>query len=269
MINGSDLLIPLRFFFCNKDYNFLPLCALKNQKVYIKLYFNPQSWFTNTTTSFDLKNVSIIYDTIFLTKQERQYYTMNPITYTIPKYYKETPMDFTNAYASINLTANFNVSMIIWFIRNKAEYLGDYSKRYQYGYITNLVRSYTTYTDWRGNQQYYQQVFNDLQIFINNRNIVSGIRDDLYYAYRQPMQHGLSVPDKNIYTYCFGDDVKSKTNNGFINFGLYPSKSTNMNILFSNTLTAELVKYFQLWFYYYGVTQITFSGGFGTVVSLQ
>ena len=257
LINGSDLLIPMRFFFCNNEQRYLPLCAMKNQKVYIRIYFNPGSWFTDYAPQFDLTNVSIIYDTLFLTKQEKSYYMNTPITMNIPK------------YANINLTANFNVSMIIWFIRNKAQYTYDYRKRYTYGYITDLVRSYTTYTDWRGNTKYYQQIFNDLQIFIQNKNIVSGIRDDLYYAYRQPMQHGLSIPDKNLYIYCFGDDIKSPTNNGFINFSKYPSKTTNMIITFNNNLTAELVKFFQLWFYYYGVTQLVFSGGYGTVLSVQ
>jgi hypothetical protein len=269
LINGSDLLIPMRFFFCNNEQRYLPLCAMKNQKVYIRIYFNPGSWFTDYAPQFDLTNVSIIYDTLFLTKQEKSYYMNTPITMNIPKYYRESPIDFTNAYANINLTANFNVSMIIWFIRNKAQYTYDYRKRYTYGYITDLVRSYTTYTDWRGNTKYYQQIFNDLQIFIQNKNIVSGIRDDLYYAYRQPMQHGLSIPDKNLYIYCFGDDIKSPTNNGFINFSKYPSKTTNMIITFNNNLTAELVKFFQLWFYYYGVTQLVFSGGYGTVLSVQ
>jgi hypothetical protein len=268
MINGSDLMIPLLFFFCKDHKTYLPICALKNQKVFIKIYFKPQSWFTDTTDTIELSKVSLIYDNIFLTTQEKNYYMKNQINLKIPKYYKETPFDFTNAYSTINFTANFNVTMLVWFIRNKSIYLTDYRKRYQYGYISNLVRSYINYVDWRGNTRYYQKIFDDVQIYVNNQNIVSGISDDLYYGYYQPLEHGLSIPDKNIYMYCFGSDIKSETNNGYINFSNYPTKTTNMNILFNNKLTAELIKDFQLWFYYYGQTTVIFNGGYGTLQSV-
>jgi hypothetical protein len=267
LINGSDLLIPLRFFFCQKK-KWLPICALKYQKVYIKIYFQQQSWFTDTVTPFDLTNVNIIYDTVFLTAQEKTYYMTTPLKFDIPKYYREVPVNFTQAYVNMNLTANFKVTMMIWFVRNFLEYQGDYTKRYEYGYISSLVRSYTSYINWKGQTKYYERVFDDLAIYINGKNIVSGIRDDLYFAYRQPMEAGLSVPDKNIYVYCFGTDIKSPTNNGFIDFSQYASKTTNIVINFRQDLISELIQQFQLYVYYYGYITLTIQNGYGSVQSV-
>jgi uncharacterized protein (DUF427 family) len=257
-INGTNLLVPLRFFFCKGPEMYLPICALKYQKVYIKIYFNTSSWITSAP-NIELSNVSLIYDTVFLTKDEKTYYMNSKINLTIPRYYKEVPVAFTQGYVNMNITANFKVNMMIWFIRNMAEYNGDYRKRYDYGYISNLVRSYTSYIDWRGNTRYYQRVFDDLQIFINNHNIVSGIPDDIYYAYKQPIEHGLSVPDKNIYMYYFKN----------IDFSQYASKTTNLIINFRKDLIAELVNSYQLYIYYNGTAIVTFSDGYGTIRTLQ
>ena len=265
MINGPNLLIPLRFFFCRDPKTYLPLCALKYQKVYIKLYFNKQSWFTDYMGSnIELSNASLIYDTVFLTTEEKLHYANNPIEFDIPRYYREVPTTFNSGFVNMNITANFKVKFMIWFIRNIAEYLNDYRKRYQYGYISNLVRSYNKYIDWRGNTRYYERVFDDLQIFINNHNIVSGITNDLYYTFKQPIEHGLSVPDKNIYMYSFSESLKS-TDNGYIDFSLYPSKTTSIVINFRKDLVAELVEQYELYIYYYGYVTIRFSGGYGTV----
>lgn len=270
LIMGPNLLVPLRFFFCGAIKHYLPICALKYQKIYIKLYFNKQSWFTGYTDSnLELSDVSLIYDTVYLTREEKLYYMNSKITFDIPRYYREVPTTFSYGYVNMNITANFKVSMMIWFIRNLAEYLNDYRKRYAYGYITSLVRSYNQYVDWRGDTRYYERTFDDLQIFVNNHNIVSGISNDLYYAFKGAIDHGLSVPDKNIFMYCFGDKVNSETNNGYIDFSKYPSKTTNIVINFRQDLVAELVEKFELYIYYYGIVTLTFSGGYGTVTSVQ
>jgi len=270
LIMGPNLLVPLRFFFCGEIKHYLPICALKYQKIYIKLYFNKQSWFTGYTDSnLELSDVSLVYDTVYLTREEKLYYMNNKITFDIPRYYREVPTTFSSGYVNMNITANFKVSMMIWFIRNLAEYLNDYRKRYSYGYVTSLVRSYNQYVDWRGDTKYYERTFDDLQIFVNNYNIVSGISNDLYYAFKGAIDHGLSVPDKNIFMYCFGDKVNSETNNGYIDFSKYPSKTTSIVINFRKDLVTELVEKFELYIYYYGIATLTFSGGYGTVKSVQ
>lgn len=263
-VNGPDLLIPLRFFFCKKD-KYLPICALKYQKVYIKIYFNKQSWFTDTTTQIEISNPSLIYDTIFLTEEEKRYYMNNPLTIEIPKYYSENPANFTQGYVNTFITANFRVNVMFWFIRNINT---TYETRYQYGYLSENHRSYSPVTTWNGNILYYQRVFDDLQIFINNRNIVSGILDDIYYLFKQPIQCNLSVPDKYIYTYGFSNMPSDETDNGYINFSNYQSKTTNIVINFRKDFTDELIEKFKLYIYYNGVTILNFNGGYGTLQSI-
>jgi hypothetical protein len=205
---------------------------------------------------------------VFLTLDEKLYYMNTPITRNISKYYREVPKSFTQGYVNMNITANFKTNMMIWFVRNKAEYNGDYRKRYDYGYISSLVRTYSKYVNWNGKTKYYERIFDDLQIFINNYNIVSSISDDIYYAYRQPIDHGISAPDKNIYMYCFGSNVNGLTDNGYIDFADYYSKTTNIVINFRRDLVAELIQDYDLYIYYNGITTLKISKGYGSLVSV-
>lgn len=256
------MIIPLKFFFCNKD-RYFPLCALKNQLVYVRLYFNDQSWFTDYTSKIELSDVSLIFDQIFLTNEERNYYRTNKIEMMIPKIYRETPESFTRGFVSINMSANFNVSMVNWFIRNiNYEQGNDYTRRYMYGYVSDLVNSYTKFTNWRGQVVNYVQVIDYIDIYIENKNIVTGLTGDLYYMYKQPIDHGLSIPDKTIYTYCFSIEPKNYTKGGDVNFGNKKYSSTNLKIKFLDSFTPQLVEKYRLYLYYYGYSKIVFDNGF-------
>ncbi len=262
VLKEPELLIPLKFFFCTKK-EYLPLCAMNNQFIYFKFYFNTQSWFTDYTDTIDITNVSIIFDQIFITNEERNYYKTNKTEIIVPIIYRETPQEFSQGFVNMNMSANFNVSMINWFIKNVNS---DYTSRYSYGYVSKLVKSYTNFTNWRGEIINYVPVIDYINIFINNKNIVNGLTGDIYYTYKQPLEHGLSIPDKIIYTYCFSQLPITKSNG--IDFGTLASKTTNLQIKFSDSIISQLVKNYRLYLYYYGYTKIVFDNGFAVVDSL-
>jgi hypothetical protein len=267
ILTPPNMIIPLKLFFCTKD-RYMPMCALKGQTMYLKFYFNTQQWFTDYTEKIELQNVSIIFDQIFLTAEERNYYRTNKIEIVIPRIYKETPETFTKGFISTNMSANFKVSMINWFIRNvNYETSNDFLRRYLYGYVSDYVNSYTRFTNWRGQVVNYLQVIDYIDIYIDNKNIVSGLTGDIYYTYKQPMEHGLSVPDNTIYTYCFSTDPKNYIKGGEFDFGTRRYSSTNLKIKFLDSLAPQLIENYRLYLYYYGYSTFVIDNGFGAVVS--
>lgn len=265
ILDGQKLIVPFKFFFCEKD-NYLPLCALYNHNVYIKLYFNEQSWFTDYPGDLEITDPALVFDQVFLTTEERNFYKLTTQEIVIPVVEQELPQLFNKGNVTINMSANFNVSMLVWFIRNKSyETSSDYTTRYSYGYVSELVRSYTSFTNWNNETVYYVPVIDYIDIFINNRNIVRGLSGDLYYTYHQPIEHGLSVPDKTLYCYCFSNEPKNRTMRGDLDFRTLPSKTTNLKIKFKDSLVPQLNLNYNLYLYYYGYKTLSIDKGFGVL----
>ena len=268
----NELIVPLRFFFSTQPDTYLPLCAMGMQKVYVKLYFNAQSWFTDNQEPFELKDVSILFDQIFLTPDERLYYMNTTITLKIPKVLKEPdcPRAFGisggapgSGVVNMQLNPNFRVTMINWFIRNKNK---TYKTRYDYGYQSGLTKTYVTYTNWLKQTLYYDPVIDYINIYINNQNITQNLWEDSYFLFKNPLDHGLSVPDKNVYTYCFSDKPKEyKVKSGDIDFRKINSKTTSLSIKFKDSFVPQLSESFELVLYYYGYTDLVFSNGYGSL----
>ena len=267
ILNGSRIIIPMKFFFCEKD-QYLPLCALYNQMIYIKIYFHEQAWFTDYPFALEMTNPAIIFDQIFLTAEERSYYKTTKLEIIVPSVDYQLPQIFTNGTVSLNMSTNFDVSMIVWFIRNinyELPVSSEYESRYSYGYVSPLVNSYTKFTNWKGDEVNYVQVIDYVDIYINNRNIISGLTGDLYYTYKQPLEHGLSVPDKTLYTYCFSSEPKNPLKRGDFDFRTLASKTTNLKIKFSESLIPQLTQSYNLYLYYYGYKTLSIDKGFGVL----
>ena len=264
LVNGSDLMIPLLFFFKDKS-KFLPTCTLLNQTIYIRLYLQPQSWFTDYPFKFDLTNVSLYYDQIYLTIEERMKMKLTSHKIIVPKILAETPVQLqNNPTMEVLMTANFNISMIVWFIQRVSQ---NYKTRYTFGYTSPLVKSYTTYTDWRGNIQQYTSALSSASVFINNQNIISNFTGDVYYNFKQPIDHGLSAPTKQVYLYCFKQEPMKDESSGDIDFRAISSKTTKLQLKFLDTVTSQIQGY-NLCLYYYGYTTAVFENGSGRVLDL-
>jgi hypothetical protein len=266
ILNGQRLLVPFLFFFCKKD-SFLPLCAIQNQNIYIKLYFNDQSWITDYTGSLDILQPTLVFDQIFLSNEERLYYQTKPHSLIIPAIYRESPIQFTNGTVNINMTPNFHVNMISWFIRNQnyETTASEFRNRYKYGYVSNDTKSYTNFINWRGQYQKYLQTISSVDIFVNNYNIIKGMAGDLYFKYSQPIEHSLSIPDNDIFSYCFSKNPKDLKKRGELNFSTYASKTTNLKIKFLDTLVTELTQSYTLYLYYYGYVTLSIQNGFAVI----
>jgi hypothetical protein len=277
LASGSDIVIPLDFFFCRRHshYNktkvrlerpFFPLCAMLNQKLYVRFTFNKNSWWTNAGPTTDMIKPKLITEEILLNDNEKIYYQNTPLKYIINKVLKESGITFNQGKPLVNLTANFPVTLMTWFFRNKNyESTSNlyFDSRYNYGYTTKYINTSTlTFPSGVTN---YIDVIDNAKITLNNIDILSNFPGSLYFSFQQPMQHKLSIPSKNIYMYSFGLNPKEYNQGGYLNFAKLNSQTTTLSISFLPQYSSQIISGYNLYVFYYGYTLLQFDKGFASL----
>jgi hypothetical protein len=272
------LVIPLEFFFCRRhsyankgrerlQRPFFPLCSLwGGQKIYIKFTFRPQYWFTNYAGPIDIQNPILLMEFIKLTRRESIYYRNTNFRHIVPIVKKDSTAPYSAGSVTTNLGANFPVQFIAWFIRNQAYESADsnyFDSRYLYGYATNYIRATTPLTFPSGTSLYLD-VIKTVKITLNNQDILDTFANGPYASFLQPMQHGLSVPQKNIYMYSFALNVTEYNSGGYLNFSKINSQTSNLTITFLPQYASALTGY-NLYTFYYGFSILEFKDGFAGV----
>lgn len=276
-----NLLIPLEFFFCRRHSHenkarerlrrpYFPVCAMWAQKIYIRFTFRPQSWFTNFPTAIDIINPYIVLESVRLSDAERLYYRNQSLRYIVPIVKKESTAEYNQGAVTATLTANFPVQLLTWFIRNKnyesIQNSNFYDARYLYGYASQYVSAAVPLTFPTGTAQYIDAV-DTVKITMNNVDILDTFANGTYCSFKQPMEHGLSVPQKNIYMYSFGLNVTEYNQGGYIDFSKLNSQTSNLTLKFIPSLAATITQY-SLYLFYYGYAVLEFQGGFARLASL-
>ena len=276
-----NLLIPLEFFFCRRHSHenkarerlrrpYFPVCAMWAQKIYIRFTFRPQTWFTNAPGTIDLINPYIVLESVRLTDAERLYYRNQPLRYIVPTIKKESTAEYNQGAVTATLTANFPVQLLAWFIRNK-NYEGTqnsnlYDVRYLYGYASQYITAAVPLSFPTGQAQYIDSI-ETVKITMNNVDILDTFANGTYCSFIQPMEHGLSVPQKNIYLYSFGLNVTEYNQGGYIDFSKLNSQTSNLTLKFLPELAATITQY-ALYLFYYGYSVLEFQGGFARMAYL-
>jgi hypothetical protein len=284
---GGTLTIPLEFFFCRRySHNnkgrerlrkpYFPLCSMLNQRIYLRFTFHPNTWWASLppNTSVDMYPAgttlwpSLVTEEILLENPEKLYYQNTPLKYIVNRVQKESSLFFSSANPILQLTANFPVQVISWFFRNKNyEDVSDgkyYNSRYSYGYTTQYIQTGIELQFPSGNSNYVD-VINNAKITLNNVDILSTFQGSLYYSFKQPMEHGLSIPSKNIYMYSFGLTPKEYNQGGYLNFSKLNSQTTTLQINFNQAYTSQIITGYNLYLFYYGYTLLQFQGGFASL----
>lgn len=283
----QTITIPLEFFFCRRHSHnnkgrerlrrpYFPACAMWNQRLYVRFTFNPNTWWCNAPTSYNVDMYppgttfwpNLITEEILLENSEKLYYMNTPLKYIVNRVQKESPQFFNSQTIQVNLTANYPIQTISWFFRNKTyETVTDnryYNSRYTYGYTTQYINSGINLYFPSG-QSKYVDVMDTAKITLNNVDILTTFRGSLYYAFKQPMEHLLSIPSKNIYLYSFGLTPKEYNQGGYLNFAKLNSQTTNLQLTFLPQYTSQIVQGYNLYLYYYGYTLLQFQGGFASL----
>jgi hypothetical protein len=281
------MMIPLDFFFCRRHSDrkigrekiekpFFPLCAILKQVVTIRFTFHDSTWITNAPNDtngnpIDLIDPKILLEEITLSPRERMYYQSQELNFKVNRVWSEAGQPYKNGKAIMNLTANFPVSMIAWFVRNQS-YENEsnsayYKSRYQYGYSTDYILAAVPVTFFNGVTINFLDIVQTGTLYLNNKNVLSNFPGALYYSYKQALDHGLSVPTKNIYMYCFGDNPKEYNQEGYIDFSTLNSQTTHLDLTFDPILSPQIEKSYTMYLYYYGYVPLRISGGYATLLS--
>lgn len=257
LINGTELYIPFDFFFSNrfqKNTPCFPLCAVKNQILYVTIEFadiTQISTLSDNPNLLDLQNPTLIFEMIKLTPYELLRYK-EPFDVRVNKIYKEPSSELQGREIVTNLTANFEVTSMFWFIRYKL-YENNQDlvlKRYDYGFnlITNIL-----------NQN--SEPFEYTSIYLNNEEISDRFSSEKFYKYTQPLLHGLSTPEKNIYMYSFANDPKSYEKSGCFDFRKVKSKSSYLSLRIKDERIRDFSQNYSFNVFHRGYTYYHFENG--------
>lgn len=276
--------VPLEYFFCRRHSHltkgrerlrrpYFPLCALYNQRIYIRIQFNPWPWISNdwnpsaavpATTYKEIIKPALILEEIKLTEEEKLYYKTKKLRYVVNRLKKEGVQSFSSATTQLQLTASFPVQMLIWFIRNKKYETVTSSLytdvRYEYGFTTKYIQTAVSLPFTSGTS-YFVDPIDTAKIVLNNMDITSTFQGSLYYAFKQPIEHNLSVPAKNIYMYSFGLNPKEYNAGGYINFSKLDSQTTTLKLVFVQQYATQVNQGYNLYLFYYGYTILEFENG--------
>lgn len=274
----TDYIIPLEFFFCRrKTHNdhdddrlrrpYFPLCAMWNQRLYVRFTFHPNTWWCNVASphTTDLILPKLVTEEILLENAEKLYYTNTPLKYIVNRVKKESTLTFSAGNPQLQLTASFPVQTIAWFFRNKNYEdvtSGIYSdSRYNYGYTTQYIQT-GVQLNFPSGASNYVDVIDTAKITLNNVDILSTFQGSLYYTFKQPMEHGLSIPSKSIYSYSFGLTPKEYNQGGYLNFSKLNSQTTTLTLVFNPSYATQISQGYNLYMFYYGYNLLEFQGGF-------
>ena len=285
-VPASNIIIPLEFFFCRRHSHnnvnrerlrkpYLPLCAMWNQRLYVRFTFNPSFWWANYATDIYTPGTTqwprLITEEILLDDAEKMYYQHTPLRYIVNKVQKESPLFYSTPTPTLQLTANFPVQTLTWFFRSKSyENVASpvyYNSRYTYGYTTQYISGGVNLSFPSGTARYID-VIDTAKIVFNNVDISSTFKGSLYYTFKQPMEHELSVPSKNIYSYSFGLNPKEYNQGGYINFSKLNSQTTYLQISFLPQYKNQIINGYNLYLFYYGYAFLHFQGGFASLLTV-
>jgi len=282
--SNVTICVPLEYFFCRRHSHmskgrerlrrpYFPLCALYNQRIYIRIQFNPWPWISNDwnaslanpiPTYKEIINPALILEEIKLTEEEKLYYKTKKLRYVVNRLKKEGVQSFNSATTQLQLTASFPVQLLTWFIRNK-KYETVTSNlytdsRYDYGFTTQYIQTAVTLPFTSGTS-YFVDPIETAKIVLNNMDITSTFQGSLYYAFKQPMEHNLAVPAKSIYMYSFGLNPKEYNAGGYINFSKLDSQTTTLKLVFVQQYATQVSQGYNLYLFYYGYTILEFENG--------
>jgi hypothetical protein len=260
--SNFDLYIPLDFSWCRRisrtrsDHRkpMFPICAAYNQTLYIKIQFATMPEMSSGTGDL-VSNPIIVLETVKLTDDERNFY-MRGIELTVNHVYREPVNSISSQLTNMNLTANFPVSLLTWFIR-KTLNSGDplyYLKRFDFSY--NKYPNVTLQNI---------DIFEYIYMFINNENITSRFAGQTFYRYLQPLYSNISTPTKDIYMYSFGLRPNEYNQGGSLDFSKADSSTSTLSIKFNGNFLQDISLNYTFNMFYYGYIKLKFSGGYCTL----
>ena len=288
-VNGGNLYIPLHFFFSRKhsssftgnpDYHgqdlyfkqgFFTCSAYNHRNITVTITFNPVTFFCSTN-AVSLSNFYIVTDEIILGDAERQYFKNNIQKNLVTFTRNDSVYPVVQSPFISNLTSRVSVKVLHWFIRNQLyENQSDatyYNNRFNFSNQNyNLPFSNTSTLS---QQETLNPIISQSILYLNGVQLtglaqpvtVTNQKDgSFYFKFIQPLNHSLTAPDRNIYTYSFCIDPADPQPSGSLDFSQLDSRSTLLNCsLYSRTGTTSTTKW-NVYMFYRCFNTVTYNNG--------
>jgi hypothetical protein len=276
LFQGPGIHVPLHFFFNRRHGNqdtanplihdtyftpyFLTCAAYGNREIMVTITFNPATFFTSDGVC-TLPSVTLVTEEFCISDAEKAFLVASKKSQVI-SFVGNNPTHVTGKSPfHVNLTPSVPVKALHWFFRNHLYEDATTSTYYQdrFNFSSNVMATNTTETQSPivSETQFY---LNGQQLLGLSKNTSDRSRPDgsHYYKFSQPLNHFLTVPDKNIYTYSFCLRPKDPSPSGAVNFSQLDSQSTKLTGSFYKDATGR----YSINVFYVGYHQITYENGF-------
>ena len=148
--------------------------------------------------------------------------------------------------------------MVSWFVRNKDyEALSSLQNRYTFGYTQNGTGPAIPLTFFNGVTSTFVDTIQSFQMYINGKDITETFGNSYLFQFKMHMDHDLTVPSKNIFTYCFGIWPHEYNQGGYLNFENVDPQTSKINITFNSAYVSDIASNYTLYIYYYGYQVLT------------
>ena len=237
LFQGPNLLVPLQFFFDRKHSSkdtgnpllhqsffkpyFLTCACYAAKEIAITITFNDIAFFSFGNSNLSLDNVTLITEEVILTTEERLWIQNNRQRQIIT-YMSNNPRGFApRGSFSHSLVNSGSVKCLYWFFRNTKYESGTWiQNRFNFCAMDDPVTK---------DDETQNQCITNLDLYLNNEQVLASLRSDPnYFKFAQPVNHALTVPYKNIYTYSFCLNPKNPSPSGALDFSQMDSSGTKI-----------------------------------------
>ena len=229
--------IPCNFWFTKDIGSSLPLIALTNSNIQVKVKFNSFSKCVikpNNTVQLPEGNyqfqASLLLDTIHLEGKERQSIASKPLNYLITQVQLNDEKSFKQGQNQQNVSLQFNhpVKEIVWVIQRTD--------------INNNNDDYFNYSNTLSIPD-TEDTFTNAKIMFVGQDRTSLLSSD-YFRLIQSYQHHTNIPKKQIYVYSFAHRPEDFQPSGAVNFSNIENAS--LQIHRANGLCAAAIRIYAI-----------------------
>lgn len=263
----------------NSNFNdYFPLCAVRNQDLFIKIKFNPLSWFTNAPSLSRIPEFTIVTEEIVLTPTERYYWTHTKFTQTVQIFEKNASTTvnvadgvknptsaLTNkapASYKYTLQSQYPIKNVMWCFRNKT--FASNSAQF-----LNRFNCSSSSTDYFYNTS--SPLISSIEIQKNTKTIsfisdssFTTVKSAQYFAFVDKFMTGLMTPITPIYSYAFDVHATQISDTGSADYSIRDKKDTFTIINYFLNTAAVMSNVYEFLCYTSCYKTLEFEGGYLT-----
>jgi hypothetical protein len=227
---AQKLYIPLPFWFSKNSGSSLPLIALRNHEIKIKIKFRNlneiiKSDINTYSPNTPIINANILANFIHLDTEEQTYFTSNPHEYLIEQLQtlSDTSIISTTNIKKIPLEFSHPIKSIYWVIINDINH-------------TQNMKTGNNWLSYTSSNSLHSDTFNSAKITINGQDKIISM-DSTYYRNVLPYETQMYFPRKYIYSYSFSLHPGQYQPSGSINYSRIQKGNSHLEFTFNNTNT--------------------------------